>query len=369
MTDQTCLKPGATIGMLGGGQLGRMMALEAARLGYHMHIYCPDEKSPAFEVAGKQTCAAYDDRAALEAFARDVDVITYEFENVPAETAEILNAITPVLPGAKALQTSQDRLVEKDFMTANGIAVAPYRAVDSLDDLQKALQDIGVPAVLKTRRFGYDGKGQVKIDDLRDAAEAYQAIGQAPAILEGFVPFTREVSIIAARGQQQDGEIAAYDLAENEHENHILKWTHVPARVEPSLNAKARKIAETILKKLDYIGVMGVEFFVVEQNGHTTLIVNEIAPRVHNSGHWTESACYCSQFAQHMRAIIGFHLGSTERHSNVVMENLIGEKDMDFTDMRQSLSYPGEFVHLYGKDEARPGRKMGHVNRLTPRTK
>lgn len=355
------LPPGSTIGILGGGQLGRMLALAAAELGLRVHIYAPEETSPAAEVTGNATRAAYEDEAALIAFAAAVDVVTYEFENVPGETARVLSEHAPVRPDPKALAISQDRLDEKNFLNGLGIATAPFAQVDTLDDLISALAKLGTPAVLKTRRFGYDGKGQVKIDDPSEAAAAFDAIAGAPAILEGFMPFEKEVSVIAARAL--DGTSAAYDVGENVHRDHILHTTTIPAALDASVAEEARTIAARIAHGLDYVGVIGVEFFVLTNGDKRQLCVNEFAPRVHNSGHWTSDACTVSQFEQHIRAIAGWPLGNPSRHSDAVMTNLIGaEADEWIT----HASMPHCAVHLYGKREARPGRKMGHVTKLNP---
>jgi 5-(carboxyamino)imidazole ribonucleotide synthase len=351
--------PPLRIGMLGGGQLGRMMALASARLGLTMHIYCPDPESPAFEVAGTHTVAAYDDEAALAQFAASVDVVTYEFENVPAKTADFLAARVPVRPGTRALAVSQDRLTEKTYLNELGIETAPFVRVDTLADLEEGLRRFSCPALLKTRSFGYDGKGQVRITAPDQAAEAFAAMKGQPAILEGFVPFEREVSVLVARGL--DGSTAVYDIAENEHRDQILRLSHIPARVQPTTETAAADLARKLADGLGYVGVLAVELFVVMENGRERLIANEIAPRVHNSGHWTEAGCLVSQFEMHVRAIAGLPLGSARRHSDVVMENLIGD---DVDRVPQLLNEPDAMVHLYGKREARPGRKMGHVNWL-----
>ncbi|MDE1173737.1 MAG: 5-(carboxyamino)imidazole ribonucleotide synthase [Parvibaculaceae bacterium] len=359
----SAIPPGGRIGILGGGQLGRMLALAAANLGLTCHIYCPDADLPAGQVSAAVTRAAYDDAEALAAFAATVDVVTYEFENVPAETARILARHAPVRPGALALATSQDRLAEKSFLAAQGIATAPFAAVDTLNDLEEALARFGVPAILKTRRMGYDGKGQVKIDNLAGAGEAFAAMKGAPAILEGFVPFEREISVVAARGL--DGAVAAYDPVENVHRHHILHQTFAPATLDKAVADQARAIAETILTRLDYAGVIGVEMFLMpEGSSGPRLLVNEMAPRVHNSGHWTQNACTVSQFEQHIRAICGWPLGDPARHSDAIMTNLIGD---DVKDWQALAAEPATGVHLYGKSEARPGRKMGHVTRIYPR--
>jgi 5-(carboxyamino)imidazole ribonucleotide synthase len=354
------LPPGSTIGILGGGQLGRMLAMASARLGLKNHIFCPEADSPAFQVADSHTIAAYDDTNALEAFAAQVDAVTYEFENVPAATAEILARLKPLRPGARALAVSQDRLTEKTFMRELGITTAPFANIASLDDLTTALPDIATPSILKTRRFGYDGKGQARIDHLEDAPNAWKTVGEAPSILEGFVEFEAEISVIVAR--DVDGHVAAYDPARNEHRNHILDTSTVPSGYGNEMEARARDLAEKIATALDYVGVMGVELFVT--SGTRDLVVNEIAPRVHNSGHWTTEACAVSQFEQHMRAVAGWPLASPARHSNAVMTNLIG----DDADAWLALSgEPQAGLHLYGKGEARPGRKMGHITRISPK--
>jgi 5-(carboxyamino)imidazole ribonucleotide synthase len=356
------LRPVRTVGILGGGQLGRMLALAAARLGLSTHVYCPDPASPAFEVARTHTVAAYDDAAALAAFAASVDVVTYEFENVPAATTAVLAPLVPVRPGTRSLEVSQDRLSEKTFLAGLGIATAPFRAVDDRTGLDAALAEVGTPSILKTRRFGYDGKGQAKIRDLSEAGPALAAMAGAPAILEGFVPFVREISILVARGL--DGTIVAWDPPENEHRDHILKYSRVPARIRPETAVEAERIGVTVAEALGHVGVLAVELFVVAEDGEERLIANEIAPRVHNSGHWTETACLVSQFEMHVRAVAGLPLIPPGRHSDVVMENLIGaEADAPAA----ILAEPGASLHLYGKTESRPGRKMGHVNRLTPR--
>lgn len=352
--------PGDTIGILGSGQLGRMLALAAARLGIKAHVYCP-ESGPAFDVSARRTRAAYDDDAALAAFAASVSLVTYEFENVPAHTAEFLAARLPVHPNPRALATSQDRFVEKSFLNGLGVATAPFRAVDDVAGLETAIAALGRPAILKTRRFGYDGKGQVMIRSGDDLEAAFRATGSAPSILEGLVPFEREVSVVAARGT--DGSFAAFDVNENVHANHILSLTTAPARISAAAADRAIAITGKILAALDYVGIIAVEMFVVGASADETLIVNEIAPRVHNSGHWTIDGAATSQFEQHVRAICGWPLGSTERLGRVEMRNLIGAEALDWRDL---LAEPGARLHLYGKHEAREGRKMGHVTRVTP---
>ncbi|WP_297577329.1 5-(carboxyamino)imidazole ribonucleotide synthase [Devosia sp.] len=351
------LAPGSTIGILGGGQLGRMLALAAARLGLKCHIYCPDPDSPAFEVTQHKTVAAYDDVAALTAFAAAVDVVTYEFENVPAATAEVLAGLKPLRPGANALAISQDRLAEKAFLASKNIPVAPYRAVHSLEDLHAAVAEIGLPAVLKTTRLGYDGKGQRVLREPDDADAAFGELKPHPLVLEGFVPFEKEISVVVARGL--DGAVRTFDAAENVHRNHILHTSTVPADIPPGVDKHAQMLAKVIVVALDYVGVLGVEFFVVAGE-RPSLVVNEIAPRVHNSGHWTEAVCLTDQFEQHIRAIAGWPLGDPRRMADVVMQNLIGD-EVD----RVPMELDGDSQpHLYGKAEARPGRKMGHVNTI-----
>ena len=348
------LPQGSTIGILGGGQLGRMLSMAAARLGYRTHVYEPGA-APAADVAHALTQAPYEDAAALEAFARSVDVVTFEFENVPAAALDLIEAHAPIRPGRRALATSQDRLDEKTFLQGLGLAVAPFADVPDATALETALDRIGVPAILKTRRFGYDGKGQARIATRADAAAAFASLAGAPAILEGHVDFSAEVSVIAARGM--DGQVAAYDPGLNVHRDGILRTTTLPSGLPGALTTDAVLLAGRILNALDYVGVLGVELFVTRAG----LVVNEIAPRVHNSGHWTQTGCAIDQFEQHIRAITGWPLGDGRRHSDVVMENLIGA-DMD---RLPELAASGAAVHLYGKAEVRPGRKMGHVNRIT----
>jgi 5-(carboxyamino)imidazole ribonucleotide synthase len=353
------LKPASTIGILGGGQLGRMLVLAAARLGFKCHVFAPSPDSPAFDVVHRVTCADYADTAALDRFADDVDVITYEFENVPAQTATFLSARRPVLPDPGILATTQDRAAEKNFLDGLGIPVAPYRIVSSRRELVSSLEQLREPAVLKTRRFGYDGKGQVMMRSGADPAAAWREIGAQPAILEAFVPFEREVSVVAARAGH--GCIECFDLTENEHRDHILKTSRVPANVPESLAREARRIAETIAEAFNYVGVLAVEMFVVREGSGLVLLVNEIAPRVHNSGHWTIDGASVSQFEQHVRAVAGWPLVRPLRHGPVEMTNLIGAEIEDYA---KWLTMPGAGVHLYGKGSVRPGRKMGHVTRL-----
>ncbi|MCJ7529004.1 MAG: 5-(carboxyamino)imidazole ribonucleotide synthase [Methyloceanibacter sp.] len=356
------LPPGSTIGILGGGQLGRMLAVAASQLGLRSHIYSDEAATPAFDVAAARTVGSYADMDALTRFAGTVDVVTCEFENVPAETLEAAARVVPVFPPVRSFAVAQDRLIEKDFLTSLGVQVAPYAPVDTLEDLRAALARIKPPVLLKTRRFGYDGKGQISIRAADDAAAALEAIGQVPALLEGLVRFEREVSVIVVRGQ--DGELQFYDAVENVHENGILAISRAPARISLSAGVAAKTIAGKIAEALSHVGVLCVEMF--ERTGERPeLIVNEIAPRVHNSGHWTLDACLVSQFENHVRAICGWPLGDTARHSDALMTNLIGA---DAEKWRALASEAGTSVHLYGKTEARPGRKMGHVTRLFPKS-
>jgi 5-(carboxyamino)imidazole ribonucleotide synthase len=352
------LRPDATIGILGGGQLGRMLALAAARLGFTCHVFCPEPASPAFEVVRRVTEADYGDMAALARFADDVDVITYEFENVPADAAAFLAARKPVLPDPGVLATTQDRLAEKGFVSSLAIPTAPFASAASPEELAVALATLGQPAVLKTRRFGYDGKGQAMIRHASEAAAAFRAIGAQPAILEAFVDFEREISVVAARGA--DGQVMCFDPTENEHRDHILKVSRVPAAIAAPVADEARRIAERIARAFAYVGVLAVEMFVMPEGSTPALLVNEIAPRVHNSGHWTIDGASVSQFEQHIRAVAGWPLATPIRRGRVEMINLIGAEVEDYT---KWLTVPGAAVHLYGK-AVRPGRKMGHVTRV-----
>jgi 5-(carboxyamino)imidazole ribonucleotide synthase len=352
------IEPGGTVGILGAGQLGRMLAMAAARMGLRAHVYAPDAEAPAADVAC-HTRAAWDDAAALAAFAASVDVVTLEFENVPVATVEALAARVPVRPGARALAVAQDRLAEKTFLNAAGVETAAFAAVDDEASLERALAALGTPAILKTRRMGYDGKGQARIATPADAPAALAAMGREPAILEAVAPFVREISVVAARGL--DGTVRAYDPGENRHEGGVLRRTTVPAAIDADTAARAEAVAARILAALDYVGVMGVELFHMPDG---RLLANEIAPRVHNTGHWTLEACAVDQFAQAIRAVCGWPLGEPVRHADAVMDNLLGE---DAADWARLAAAPGVALHLYGKAHARPGRKMGHVTRLRPR--
>ncbi|WP_300036400.1 5-(carboxyamino)imidazole ribonucleotide synthase [uncultured Roseobacter sp.] len=350
------LPSGATIGILGGGQLGRMLSVAAARLGFKTHVFEPGSDAPAGHVAQTVTTAAYDDAGALERFAQSVSVVTYEFENIPTEALDIIEKTVPIRPGREALRVSQDRLTEKNFLQDLGLQVAPYAEVSDMGSLEQAIAKTGIPAILKTRRFGYDGKGQARLSSADDATGALSDMAGQPAVLEGFVNFSHEVSVIAARSAL--GEVACFDPGENVHRDGILHTTTVPARLSSAQRTDAVLLAARILNALDYVGVMGVELFVTPQG----LIVNEIAPRVHNSGHWTQNGCAVDQFEQHIRAVAGWPLGDGTRHSDVVMENLIGD-DMD--KVPALAREAGAALHLYGKSETKKGRKMGHVNRVT----
>ena len=353
------LPPGSTLGILGGGQLGRMLSQAASRLGFNVVILDPEENSPAGRVSQGQIVAAYDNPTALDVLGQSCAAVTFEFENVPAESVALLaQAGALVAPGPKALAVAQDRVEEKTFLNGVGAATVDFAAVDSLDDLIAALERLGTPALLKTRREGYDGKGQVWIRSATMAADAWHAVGERPAILEARADFVRELSVIAARGR--DGAIAVYPLGENIHKGGVLKTTRAPAAVDAKTEKRAKTIATAILKGLDYVGVMGLELFDL---GGGELLVNEIAPRVHNTGHWTQDGCVCDQFEQHIRAVAGWPLGPTTAHARVEITNLLGEAVNAWPAL---AAEPDARLHLYGKAEARPGRKMAHVNRVKP---
>jgi 5-(carboxyamino)imidazole ribonucleotide synthase len=355
------LSPGSIIGILGGGQLGRMLALAAARLGLKTHIYADESDAPAFDVSAFSTVGSFEDEAPLGDFAAKVDVVTCEFENVPARALEIAGKKAPVHPPAKAFAVAQDRLVEKDFMRGLGIPVADYADVHDEASLRAALARVRLPAILKTRRFGYDGKGQALVRNEAEALAALKELRCQPALIERLVAFEREISVLVVRGQ--DGALKFYDPVENVHQNGILAVSRVPARITADCALEARRIAGTIAEALGHVGVLCVEMFQREEAPR--LLVNEIAPRVHNSGHWTIDACLISQFENHIRAIAGWPLGGTERHSDAVMTNLIGA---DVERWRELAGEEGVSVHLYGKTDARPGRKMGHTTRLLPKS-
>lgn len=354
------LPPGSTIGIFGSGQLGRMLAMAAARLGLKVHIYS-DVSGPACEVAATVTIAPYENRTALRKFAQSVDIVTYEFENVPLEAATFAAELVPSSPTPKALEVAQDRLVEKTFISQLGIAVAPFAAVSKTEDFAPAIAATGLPARLKTRRLGYDGKGQVRIATKADLAKAFDELKGAPAILEGHIEFTTEISVLALRDCM--GAFACYDVAENNHKNGILDTSTVPANVSQDVVADAQSIARRIGEALDYVGLLAVELFVVLEDNRHRLVVNEIAPRVHNSGHWTLDACQCCQFENHIRAVAGWPLGAASRHSNARMINLIGH---DIDEWQAYAATPAASLHHYGKGDVRAGRKMGHVTQLSP---
>ncbi len=353
------LPPNSTIGLVGGGQLGRMSAIAAARLGYRCHILTREVDSPAAQVSHAVTISDYEDPVSLRAFAAAVDVISFEFENVSAEGLDLLASLKPVRPAPTALRISQDRVAEKSFLNQAGVATAPWACVAGLDDLRAAVSTLGLPAVLKTTRLGYDGKGQRVLRDPSEVEPAFAALEPKPLILEGFVDFACEISVVIARGA--DGAVSAFDAVENRHRGHILDVTLAPARIAPEIAGVASSIARRVVDGLELVGLLAVEMFV---DAEGRVLVNEIAPRPHNSGHWTIDACPASQFELHIRSIAGLPLPPAARHSDAVMKNLVGPEDV--TLWPEILATPGLIPHLYGKAEARPGRKMGHVTRLFP---
>lgn len=359
MSAHGVLPPGGTIGIFGGGQLGRMTALAAARLGYRCHVFTPEADSPCAQVSAAATVAPYDHTEALDRFADSVGVVTAEFENVPAESLAYLAKRVPVRPGPDVVAIAQDRLKEKTFCNKAGAATAKFLPVRAPADLAKAAAELGTPLVLKTARMGYDGKGQVKMEKGADPEAAFKAMGAAEGVAEAWVDFRMEISVIAARGL--DGRTLCYPAVENRHKHHILDETVAPAPIDAGLAAEAERIAADLAARLDLVGLLAVEMFVTRGGG---LLVNEIAPRPHNSGHWTIDACLTSQFEQCVRAVCGLPLGSVERHSDAAMKNLIGDEAWAWPEI---LKDPGAKLHLYGKAEARPGRKMGHVTRLKPK--
>lgn len=350
---------GATIGILGGGQLGRMLSVAASRLGFKTCVFEPGGDCPASHVANFHLKAGYDDAAALHQFAQSVDVITYEFENIPTSALDALEALKPIRPGRLALATSQDRLTEKTFLNNLGLQTAPFANVESEADLAAAISQVGTPSILKTRRMGYDGKGQIRLKDTDAAADIWPQMGNQPCVLEGFIDFSHEVSVIGARAI--DGQVACFDPGENLHRDGILHTTTVPATLTTAQRMDAVLLTGKILNTLEYVGVIGVELFVTPQG----LIVNEIAPRVHNSGHWTQNGCVIDQFEQHIRAIAGWPLGDGSRHADVTMENLIGDDMARIPDLAQDQTIG---LHLYGKSDIKPGRKMAHFNQIRPKT-
>jgi|TARA_A200000159_G_scaffold48314_1_gene44635 5-(carboxyamino)imidazole ribonucleotide synthase len=346
---------GSTIGILGGGQLGQMLSMAAARLGFKTHIFEPSENPPASNVASKFTRAEYDDYDALKQFASSVDVVTYEFENIPTAALDIIETQSEIFPNREALKISQDRLIEKEFINKLGFKTASFCEVNSIEELIHAINQIGAPSILKTRRFGYDGKGQVKVQPSSKPEEIWKNLGEKALILEGFINFSSEFSVIGSRSK--DGQISCFDPGENVHKDGILRTTTVPAHLTNQQKTEAVLITAKILETLKYVGVIGIEFF-LEKN---SLVINEFAPRVHNSGHWTQNGCTVDQFEQHIRAITGWKLGNAERHSDVIMENLIGDEIYKTNQLVEDGSIA---LHLYGKADVNPGRKMGHFNRI-----
>ncbi len=361
--DKNVMAPGSVVGIIGGGQLGRMLALAAARLGFRVHIYCAAENSPAFEVAAKHWCAPFDNKQQLQDFANSCDIVTYEFENIPLETVRVISAITPVLPDINALNITQDRLHERAFLTTNSLPVAPFMKVDNKEDLAKAIGRLGNQTILKSRRFGYDGKGQIALSSATlSPPDVLAEIGNQPAILEQKINFDREISVLVLRSAN---ELENYDICENLHLNQMLRRTRVPATIDPDIEQQAILMAQEITIAMDYVGLMAVEMFYCPDNEEQPLIINEIAPRVHNSGHWTQDGCIIDQFENHIRAICGWPLGSTKRHNDVVMTNLIGE---DILNWQEYAGNTDSCLHIYGKKEPRQGRKMGHLTTLLPLT-
>lgn len=346
---------GSTIGILGGGQLGQMLSMAASRLGFKTHIFEPSENPPASNVSSKFTRAEYDDYDALKQFASSVDVVTYEFENIPTAALDIIETQSEIFPNREALKISQDRLIEKEFINKLGFKTASFCEVNSLEELIQGINQIGAPSILKTRRFGYDGKGQVKVQPSSKPEEIWRNLGEKALILEGFINFSSEFSVIGSRSK--DGQISCFDPGENVHKDGILRTTTVPAHLTNQQKTEAVLITAKILETLKYVGVIGIEFF-LEKN---SLVINEFAPRVHNSGHWTQNGCTVDQFEQHIRAITGWKLGNAERHSDVIMENLIGDEIYKTNQLVEDGSIA---LHLYGKTDVNPGRKMGHFNRI-----
>ncbi|MFL6374566.1 MAG: 5-(carboxyamino)imidazole ribonucleotide synthase [Pyrinomonadaceae bacterium] len=355
--------PGSTIGVFGSGQLGRMFAIEARKMGYRVHTFSPDTDTPTGQIADEETTAPYEDLDAVREFARGVDVLTFEFENVPSATIDAAAAFAPVNPGGEVLHTTQNRLREKTFLSANGFPVTPFRHIKLVDDLYRGVTELGFPAVLKTAGFGYDGKGQSKLEAPHDVEPAFAALKGEAAVLEGFVDFEKEVSVVCARGQ--DGSFVHYGVIENEHSNHILDVSFAPAEVSDLVLKNAVDIARAIAEKLNYVGTLCVEFF-LKPDGE--LLVNELAPRPHNSGHLTFGPCVTSQFEQQLRAVCGLSLGSTEFYRPAAIANLLGDIwDAGEPDWSAALMHPAVKLHLYGKSEPRKGRKMGHVTSVAER--
>ena len=348
--------PGSTIGVFGSGQLGRMFAIEARKMGYRVHTFSPDTDTPTGQICDEETTASYDDIDAVRQFASQVDVLTFEFENVPSATVDAAVALAPVHPRGDILHTTQNRLREKAFLSSNGIPVTPFRPIKLIDDLYRATTDLGFPCVLKTAGFGYDGKGQSKLEASHDIEPAFAALKGKEAVLEGFVDFDKEVSVVCARGQ--DGSFVDYGVIENEHRIHILDVSFAPAEVSGRVAKNAVEIARAIAEKLDYVGTLCIEFFLTRSGD---LLVNELAPRPHNSGHLTFGTCVTSQFEQQLRAVCGLALGSTEFYRPAAIANLLGDLwDDGEPNWAAALSHPSVKLHLYGKFQPRKGRKMGH---------
>ncbi len=352
--------PGAVIGVLGSGQLGRMFAIAARRMGYRVHTYSPDSETPTGQVADVEVTASYEDLHAIRRFAREVSVVTFEFENVPAAAAEVAAEEAPVRPAGRVLHTTQQRVREKTFLEKAGFPVTPFVAVTSLEELRLGVAQLGCPAVLKTAGYGYDGKGQYRLGSPADAVYAWQQAGGQAAILEAFVDFEREISVVVARGL--DGAIVHWGAIENRHRHHILDVSTAPARVGEHISREVVRLAEGLVEELDVVGVLCVEFFLTRQG---RILVNELAPRPHNSGHLTFDASVTSQFEQQLRAVCGLPLGSTELLRPAAMANILGDAWRDTTpDWAAACRWPNVKVHLYGKLEPRPGRKMGHLTAL-----
>jgi 5-(carboxyamino)imidazole ribonucleotide synthase len=361
MSGDRPILPGAVLGVMGSGQLGRMFAIAARRMGYRVHTFSPEYDTPTGQVADEEVTASYDDEAEVRAFAKGISVLTFEFENVPSQTVEWAAEHCPVRPAGRVLHICQHRLREKEFLSGAGLPVAPFRRVESAEQLAAAAATLGLPGVLKTAAFGYDGKGQRKLVPGDDLTEAWRPFDGAPAVLEKFITFEREISVMVARGVQGDtqGNIVTWPVFENEHANHILDVTYCPARIAPEIAARARDLAMEVAEKLDLVGVLAVEMF-LQQDG--TILINELAPRPHNSGHLTFDACVTSQFEQQVRAVCGLPLGSTDLLRPAAMANLLGDiwsgGEPDWAGL---LALPGVKLHLYGKAVAKPGRKMGHL--------
>ncbi|MEE2661769.1 MAG: 5-(carboxyamino)imidazole ribonucleotide synthase [Pseudomonadota bacterium] len=352
------LSPGATIGILGGGQLGRMIVLAAAQLGYKCHIFSPEPEAPAKDVSAATTTAPYDDPEALRAFAENSDVITFEFENIPDKSLELIADLAPIRPGVQALRISQDRSLEKSFLNEQCISTVAWSSITEAEKLDQAAAITGLPAILKSSRFGYDGKGQSTVTTIPNLQEAWTKMGGVPCVLEQICAFEREISVVVTRAA--DGQTEHYVPVDNVHRNKILHTSTAPTKLDQNTANEAVHIAKKVAEAIELIGLVAVEMFVLNNK---EILVNEIAPRPHNSGHWTMDACLVSQFEQLVRAIVGLPLGRTKRHSNAVMTNLIGD---DVESWYENLSDANSCLHLYGKKEPRKGRKMGHVTRLFP---